>query len=217
MTAKLAHIPLIGMVLVLLAGCAGVAPDSSQPRALFNGRDLTGWDVVLQDGATHDSTFTVQDGVIHCTGQPTGYIYTRDNYQNYLLHVEWRWADAPGNSGILLHAQAVDKVWPTCVESQLMANNAGDIILIAGSSAADYPANESGRSVRIPKREASSENPPGQWNQANIYCTGNTVRVYVNGVLQNTAFQVNPASGHICLQSEGAPIEFRNITLKPLP
>ncbi|MBN2128171.1 MAG: DUF1080 domain-containing protein [Sedimentisphaerales bacterium] len=217
MTAKLAYASLVGLMLVLLAGCAGLNPAPSQPTALFNGRDLAGWDVVLQDNAANDDTFTVQDGVIHCTGDPVGFIRTAGDYKDFLLHVEWRWGESPGNSGILVHAQAADNVWPLCVEAQLMANNAGDIILIGGSSAADYPADESGRSVRIPKRQASSETPPGQWNQADVYCAGDTVRVYVNGVLQNTAFQVNPAAGRICLQSEGAPIEFRNITLTPLP
>lgn len=217
MTARFAHASLIGLMLVLLTGCATLNVTPSQPAALFNGRDLAGWDVVLQDNAPHDGTFTVQDGVIHCTGQPTGFIRTTRDYNNYLLHVEWRWADEPGNSGILVHAVPEDNVWPRCVESQLMADNAGDIILIGGSSAADYPADDSGQAVRIPKREASSENPPGQWNQADVYCAGDSVRTYVNGVLQNTAFQTDPASGRICLQSEGVPIEFRNITLKPLP
>jgi hypothetical protein len=33
----------------------------------------------------------------------------------------------------------------------------------------------------------------------------------VNGMLQNEGAQATETSGKICLQSEGSPIEFRNI------
>jgi hypothetical protein len=38
----------------------------------------------------------------------------------------------------------------------------------------------------------------------------------VNGVLQNVATGCSVSSGKICLQSEGTPIEYRNIYIEPL-
>jgi hypothetical protein len=46
-----------------------------------------------------------------------------------------------------------------------------------------------------------------------VVCKSNTIDVYVNGVLQNKATGVNVSSGHICLQSEGKDIQFRNVYL----
>ena len=61
-----------------------------------------------------------------------------------------------------------------------------------------------------------SEKPLGQWNKYEITCKGNEVLVKVNGDLVNHATNCNVSKGAICLQSEGTPIEFRNIVLKPL-
>ena len=70
--------------------------------------------------------------------------------------------------------------------------------------------------VKVPKKEDSSENPPGQWNSYDILCHGGTIINRVNGILQNTSTKATETSGWICLQSEGSPIEFRNIYIEPL-
>ena len=64
--------------------------------------------------------------------------------------------------------------------------------------------------------EQSSEKPPGQWNTYEISCKADTIRCYVNGVLQNEGTGATDTAGWICLQSEGGPIEFRNIYIEPL-
>ena len=45
---------------------------------------------------------------------------------------------------------------------------------------------------------------------------GGELKVYVNGELQNEASEVEVVPGYVCLQSEGAEIQFRNIHLTPL-
>ena len=50
-----------------------------------------------------------------------------------------------------------------------------------------------------------------------IVVKGNTIASSVNGVLQNTGKDAYADAGQICLQSEGGPIEFRNITLEHAP
>ena len=58
----------------------------------------------------------------------------------------------------------------------------------------------------------ASEKPAGEWNEAEVICKGDRITVYVNGVLQNECSGVN-TRGYIALQSEGGPLEFRNIYL----
>ncbi|HEC02656.1 MAG TPA: DUF1080 domain-containing protein, partial [Phycisphaerales bacterium] len=56
----------------------------------------------------------------------------------------------------------------------------------------------------------------GQWNSYDIICDGKTITLFVNGLLQNKGADVDPSSGPISLQSEGSPIEFRNIYIEPV-
>ena len=59
---------------------------------------------------------------------------------------------------------------------------------------------------------AECEKPVGEWNEADITCKGGKITVYINGELQNEATS-DYKNGYIALQSEGGPIEFRNIYL----
>jgi hypothetical protein len=60
------------------------------------------------------------------------------------------------------------------------------------------------------------EKPLGEWNHMEITCRGDEVLVKVNGKLVNHAAKVSQTKGAIALQSEGTPIEYRNIRLKKL-
>jgi hypothetical protein len=222
------------------------AAESLQPAqamVLFNGHDLTGWVPVAKDGPPPADTWQVSDGLIKCTGNPNGYIRTEGRYRDYRLTVEWRWVPVPmplnaqgkprnRNNGVLLHMQLPDAVWPVSLEAQLMETNAGDFWVIGGvetteharivahavaTAGADEAALKAARNNRrTPKAGPSSEKPLGEWNTYEIICAGDTVTVRVNGVEQNRATGLTVREGHICLQSEGAPIEFRNVRLDPL-
>ena len=195
------------MVLLIAGGCT---PPEQTP--LFNGQDLSGWAFVLRDkGVDPMTVWSVSEGVIHCTGEPYGYMRTEADYADYQLHVEWRWPGEASNSGVLLHMSEPDKVWPRSIECQLMSGNAGDFVAFEGTG---FKELVEGRVLK--KQAESSEKPPGQWNTYEIVCRGNTIRVFVNGVLQNEATETTVSSGKICLQSEGRPIEFRNIYVEPL-
>ena len=193
---------------------------------LFDGKSLDGWtpfSPAKKQGKdippTDAKVWSVQDGVIHCEGKPSGYLRTNKDYADYQLHLEWRWVGKPTNSGVLLHKTGPDVLWPTSVEAQVMHENAGDFYLINLSSLF-VNGKQLGPVVkpylRAKKLEPSSENPPGEWNRYDIVCEGDSIRLTVNGVLQNKGTGAKPSSGAICLQSEGSPIQFRNIYLKPL-
>jgi len=182
--------------------------------SLFDGKTLQGWVQFLPDpNADPAKTWMVKDGVIHCTGEPMGYIRTDKKFSNYELQLEWRWVGKPGNSGVLLHVQDKDEVWPKSIEAQLMHENAGDIWVIGGT---DFEEHKDKNERRVPKLTDCNEKKVGEWNQYDIWCEGDTIRVFVNGVLQNKATHCTVTEGYIGLQSEKAPIEFQNIKLRKL-
>jgi 3-keto-disaccharide hydrolase len=187
---------------------------TGQKIQLFNGNDLTNWVFKLKDASADPSTvFTVKNGVIHITGNPFGYMRTKESYSDYVLHAEYRWPLEATNSGIFIHAQLPDTIWPKCIEFQLAAGNAGDFICSGGSDMNE----RTDKSKRVLKKMTdSSEKPAGEWNTVEVSCKANTIDVYVNGILQNKGTGVSVNKGYICLQSEGKDIEFRNVYLTKL-
>jgi hypothetical protein len=205
----------------LLGAPEGRATVPTREVKLFNGIDLSGWEIFPVQAR---ETWTVREGVIHCTGEPFGYIRTSEPYAEYLLHLEWRWPGKPGNSGVFVHMSLPDKTLPRAFECQLMSGDAGYFWMLGVTS-----REHSGQGIRssnvgkpewyrngVAPLKPSSEKPPGEWNAYQIICKDDWIVVLVNGVLQNVATEVSDRSGRICLQSEGAPIEFRNIWLEPL-
>jgi Domain of Unknown Function (DUF1080). len=180
---------------------------------LFNGKNLDGWTIHLapDSGDVLESlVFCAKEGLINISGQPFGYMITDKSFKDYKLHLEWRWYGEPSNSGIFLHAEPIDGVWPRCAEVNLMNGRAGDMIASGGSS---FEELAEGRFLRSTKE--SAEHPAGEWNTAEIVCKGNFIQAYINGVLMNEA-HFDRSEGPIALQSEGGPLEIRNVYLTPL-
>jgi type 1 glutamine amidotransferase len=184
--------------------------------ALFNGRDLAGWQGILPDGTDPSQVWSVADGVLTCSGTPAGYLRTTADYENYVLELEWRWQpDGPTsrNSGVLLRMIGPDGIWPKSLEAQLQSKSAGDFWVIQEFPCKTAPERTKGRHCAA---TASNEKPLGEWNHYRIRVDHGEVVLEVNGRELNRASDVQQTPGKICLQSEGAPIQFRNVWLTPV-
>ena len=191
---------------------------------LWNGVDLAGWKLVLSDPAadtagawsvTSDKTGGAGP-VLRLHSAITGYLRTEATFSNYHLHAEWRWpvgANPKSNSGVLVHRQGADKVWPVCIQVQLKAGQAGQLIGME-TPLADTP--ETSGQWRVAKLGEASEKPFGEWNRVDVYASKDVLEVYVNGVRQNRAERLAVQTGPIALQLEGQPVEFRALWLRPL-
>jgi hypothetical protein len=190
---------------------------SDEPVALFNGKDLSGWTYHLEKPDVRmEDVWSVKDGVLVCKGQPAGYLLTKKNdYENYVLSLEWRWPQTGGNNGVLVHVTKPGElgVWPKCLEVQLASGDAGDFWII-GTTIDVENAHQRRDGRRHLNLSDGDEKPLGEWNKMEITCRGDEVVVKVNGKLVNHATNVSQTKGAIALQSEGTPIEFRDIKLK---
>jgi hypothetical protein len=224
---------MVAVLLVLVvAACAQMSGvvGRGQPEkvALWNGKNFDGWVLLGSTGRKEDpkwmlkefspndpdSAWEIGDGVIACKGLPAGYMRTEKVYADYKLHVEWRWPGQAGNSGVIIHMTGEDRKWPKSIECQLMSSNAGDFFIIEGTEFKEHKE-QAGDSRKTAKLGESAENPVGEWNAYDIICKGDTITVYVNGQLKNKATETSVTAGYICLQSEGRPIEFRNVYIEP--
>src|SRR5262249_46245127 len=148
------------------------------------GKDLTGWKTRLaKEGADPAKTWTVKDGVIHCTGQPHGYFYTDKSYKNYVIKYDWRYPEEQPekttlNSGLFVHIQGPQKVWPPCVEVQGLYKDHGKLIPVGFSKEAKEKAtlkddNDARNKALKPKEE---------WQTTEVTCGADgTINVKVNG------------------------------------
>ncbi len=208
-----------------------------EKTVLFNGKDFAGWKLYFKDPA-HDyrKTWSIKDGVICCTGKPSSYMRTEKNYKNYLLHFEYRCPNKKGtSSGALVHLVGEDKLWPMSMEWQILSrwkkgvweDKQGDAILIGKGPKWEKGLIFDQRKIKSERvrgarcvlklKPDAGNRPVGQWNEYEIICKDNWMIVVINGVVQNVATGIKPLRyGKIALQSEGKPIEFRNIYIEPL-
>lgn len=166
-----------------------------------------------EGSADAPATFNAgEGGVVVCRGEPVGYLATREGYSDFELTLDWRWTGKPGNSGILvaLGEPSTDRVWPRCVQVQLKANAAGELIPMEG-----FPSNELKPGAKsVPRAAEVTEAKPGEWNTCRVVVHAGTVECWINGVAACRLTGCGDTAGRIGLQLEGAPFEYRNVALQ---
>lgn len=192
-------------------------PTREMSVALFNHHDFSGWTFCMSHQADPFKTWSVTNGVIHCTGAPAGYLRTTSVYSNYFLTVEWRFvkiAPRADNTGILINIQPPDKVWPQCVQVQGKHDRMGDLFLMAGAESKEHRGMDA--NTPLPLIGNSVERPVGDWNKVEVINLHNKVTVFVNGRFLNETTECSLSSGYIGIQSEGGDIDIRTIAYTPL-
>ncbi|MBI3410995.1 MAG: DUF1080 domain-containing protein [Planctomycetes bacterium] len=170
---------------------------------LFNGKDLTGWKTILQNGKPDDNkTFTVKESVIVVTGQPNGYFYTDKSYKNYVLQFDWKYIK-DGNSGCLVHIQGKHQVWPKCIEVQGLQSDHGNI----------FPVGKIENSFKKNAEAQKKAIKMGQWNTTEIICKDGEITSKINGIQVATG-KSELTQGPFGFQSEGTVLHFKNIKIK---
>ncbi len=170
------------------------------------------WTIVLANKSVNPAAiFRFEDNMLYVSKGSAGYIRTNKQFSNYNLKLEWRWLAAKGNSGVLLHIQKLDSVWPKCFQVQQKMDAAGDIICMNGLWATECTDKVK---FTVAKMQPSNEKPIGEWNSMEVISKNGTLTVYVNGVLQNKLTGLTKKKGYIGFQAEGQAIEYRNLVLE---
>ncbi|HRE80089.1 MAG TPA: DUF1080 domain-containing protein [Opitutaceae bacterium] len=198
-------------------------------RDLFNGRDLTGW----VDVNTSPETWSVRDGLLICSGKPIGVMRSDRQYENFILHIEWRHMEAGGNSGIFVWSEgtpAPGKDLPKGCEVQMLElewpklnpDNQGNPRHPGFVSGELFGANglitvpDNPRGTRSMSTEFRCRGK-GEWNTYVVVCVDGVIKLSINGKFVNGISQASVKKGYLCLESEGAEIHFRNIRILELP
>ena len=229
-----------------LASPAGAAPaeDPSLPHARIDGTE-DGFRPMVEDDFgpvnCEPDTWTWKDGVIHCTGKPVGVIQTKKPVKNFELVVEWRHLRPAGNSGVFVWATAESLEnlkkgkgrLPKGIECQVLDHGYaenwkkkhdgkdsdwfttnGDVFP-CGVKMKPFPPLSANGSRSFPSKNTTKGSPA--WNHYYIRAINGEVRLWVNGEEVSGGTGCDPAEGFLCLESEGSPVEFKNLRIRELP
>ncbi len=233
---------IIGLAVVSFSRAAA-DEGSPLPKAWIDGTGPD-WRTLGEDDFTNvnldDDTWTWKDGVAHCTGQPIGVTRTKKAVENFELVAQWRHLASGGNSGIFVWASddAIkdlprDKLPRGGIEVQVLDNGYteqyeqktgkkaefftthGDVFAVGTSTMKPFPPLSPNGSRSFPRKQLSK--PHGEWNHYYVRAINGEVRLWVNGEEVSGGTDCQPRTGYICLESEGAPVEFKEIRIRELP
>jgi sialate O-acetylesterase len=203
------------------SGATSHLSDEPGFEPLFDGRDLEGWVPVNCD----ESTWRAVDGKIVCSGVPTGVLRTEKSYENFVLELEWRHLAATGNAGLFVWSDPLPvrgEPFPRAIEVQVMTGlsgewytSDGDVFPIQGATMTPLTGARPGSSRAYPTE--ARVRPGGEWNHYRVTCVGGVVELAVNGRVVTRGKDCVPRKGYVCLESEGTPVEFRNLRIRELP
>ena len=207
-------------LLLALAACTA-SPEPSDWHPLFNGVDLSGWVPVT----VAPDTFRAQDGLLVCTGKPTGVLRSDRMYENFVLELEWRHMVPGGNAGLFVWSDplpAVGVPFTRSLEVQVMdgvetadCTSDGDIFSIWGARFVPDRPHPSGWERCLPSEHRARPSP--EWNHYRVTCRDGVIELEVNGAKVSGGRQATPRKGYVCLESEGSEVHFRNVRILELP
>jgi hypothetical protein len=210
---------LVAVVLLILTGCqsTGILPPSGF-RAVFNGRNFSGW-------AGPVDNYEVKDGAIVCKPKMGGTIYTQEEFTNFIVRLEFKLPPGGNNGLAIRYPGSGDTAYVGMCECQVLDDNYEQ----ATGNKID-PRQAHGSAYGMVAAARGHQRPIGEWNFEEVTVRGSTIKVELNGVeildadlARVTEFMAGKAhpgkdrtSGHFGFAGHNDPVMFRNIFIKPL-
>jgi len=218
-TVGSANPSLTGLTLARRTTAAVVAALTPTPMArfkpLYTG-NLAGWQM------SGSGTFLQAYDILESVGGPGLLWYTREAFSDFVLELEWQYANRTDNSGVFIRVPNLSSSnpndWTAAIDQSYEIQ-----IDPRGYNSEKKMENDPLRStgaiynINAPIRVDVAKGP-WQWNAFVIEVVGNRIKVTLNGVVVNDFTDPHPRSlrGHIALQNhhDGSKVQFRNIRIK---
>ena len=226
-------------------GCLAALGFAAEPvnKAFIDGEGL-GWAALGEKDFVNvnctEKTWTWKDGSVACTGEPVGVIRTSKTFTNFEIVAQWRHLKSGGNSGIFVWAtdEGLKDLKPGAlpsvgIEVQVLDHGYaeqyeksqgkkpdwfttnGDVFPVGKSHMKPFPPTAPNSERSFPRKNLSLG--IGQWNHYYVRCINGEVRLWVNGEEVSGGSNCDPKSGYLCLESEGAPVEFKGLRIREVP
>ena len=201
-----------------LAAFTATAADKDGFTPVFNGKDFTGWAGPVEN-------YEVVEGAVVCKKGKGGTIYTKEEYANFIVRLEFN-VPAGGNNGLAIRYPGTgDTAYVGMCELQVLDDSSPKY---AKLDARQYHGSAYGMAAS----KRGSQKPVGEWNTQEVTVKGSTIKVILNGttILDADLSKVDPATfmakskhpglaltkGHFGFAGHGDAVQFRNIRIKSL-
>jgi hypothetical protein len=182
----------------------------------FNGKDLTGW-------AGPVDQYQVQDGVLMCKPEKGGTIYYDKELTDFVARLEFRLPPGGNNGLAIRYPGQGDTAYVGMCELQILDDSTTKYGKLD-------PRQYHGSAYGMVPSKVGYLRPTGQWNFQEVTVKGSTIKVELNGTVildtdlsKVSEFMANSAhpgkdraSGYFGFAGHNDPVEFRNISIKPL-
>lgn len=180
---------------------------AQKPEKIFNGKDLTGWEVYGTE------KWYVEKGELICESGPDkqyGYLATKKQYKDFELTLEF-FQVSNGNSGVFFHSS---------IEGTKVTGWQAEVAPLNSHTGGIYESYGRGWLIQ-PKPELEKALKVGEWNKMKVVVRGNNVTTWLNGQQMITLDdeKIGSANGQIALQIHdggGVKVKWRNIKLKTI-
>lgn len=186
-------------------------------ESIFNGKDLEGWAGAVEN-------YEVVDGMIKCKPGKGGVLHTKDEYENFVVRLQFRLPEA-GNNGLAIRYNGEgNAAYNGMCELQVLDTEHPKYKTID-------PRQAHGSAYGMVPAARGYLRPTGEWNFEEVTVNGSTVKVELNGTVildtdlsKVTEFMANTphpgkdrTRGFFGFAGHTDPVEFREIQIKALP
>ncbi len=195
------------------------AADNDGFVSIFNGKDFDGW-------AGPVDNYQIVDGAIVCKAGKGGTIYTKEEYADFVVRLEFK-VPSGGNNGLAIRYPGQgDTAYVGMCELQVLDENYDKV------RGKIDPRQVHGSAYGMVAAKRGFQKPNGEWNQQEVTVKGSTIKVVLNGnvILDADLSTVDPATfmgkskhpglartkGHFGFAGHNDPVAFRNVTIKKL-
>ncbi len=238
-------VPLVFASVSMMGATAVAAETPGRPKAFIDGTG-PGWRALGEKDFTNvncaPDTWTWKEQVLYCTGKPVGVLRTKKKFTNFELSCQWCHRQEAGNSGIFVWAtdDSIERLakegkpgLPHGIEVQVLDlgyaeqyrkrhkkpadwfTSHGDVFPVGRSRMKPFPPVSPNGKRSFPSKNLSKG--VNQWNHYYVRCINGEVRLWVNGEEVSGGSGCDPRTGYLCLESEGAPVEFKELRIRELP
>ncbi len=203
-----------------------------------------GWETVQGEDFVNvncnEKTWRWEGGHGYCNGKPVGVIRYHEMLTDFEFTCEWKHKQKGGNSGVFvwstpdsirrlaggegnlphgIEVQALDLGYAEVYEKRYNKpsdwfTSHGDVFPVGPVKMRPFPPLSPNGKRSFPSKNTTKG--VNEWNHYFVRAVGGEVRLWVNGVEVSGGDQISPAYGYLCLESEGAPIEFKNIRIRKI-
>ncbi len=184
-------------------------------KQVFNGKDLVGWDGPVQN-------YEVKDGAIACLKGKGGTIYTKEEYDDFVVRLEFKLPEGGNNGLAIRYPGKGDTAYVGMCELQVLDDSAKKFAKL-------HPAQYHGSAYGMVPAARGYQRPVGEWNFQEVTVDGSRIKVELNGTLILNADLANVEkpmydlgkfkgrlrkSGYFGFAGHGDAVSFRNISIK---